>query len=231
VQAANNQPAVKMEEEDGDYHSNSSSTQLPSQHLFRNRDHRERRERHGHHGGGVDFSTVPTTPLSNCRHLMSPVRQSTDGDSSASHHYLLWSTPEWLAASGSCSGGEVGSRVASRGSVVSGGIPGSVVGGGIPGSVVSGGIPAAGVVVAGVAGGGGIPSVVDVGTGGVGVASGGGRGGRVGRGGGGRGSGGGGTRQTRQPTENAAGGTARQELEITPPLKWTLCCRPFGLFA
>jgi hypothetical protein len=37
VQAANNQPVVKMVEEDGDYHSNSSSTQLPSQHPFRNR--------------------------------------------------------------------------------------------------------------------------------------------------------------------------------------------------
>ena len=123
VQAANNQPAVQMEEEDGDYHSNSSSTQLPSQHPFRNRDHRERRERHGHHGSGVDFSTVPPTPLSNRRHLMSPVRQSTDGGNSASHHYLLRSTPERLAASGSCSGGEAGSRVSSRTSVVVGGIP------------------------------------------------------------------------------------------------------------
>jgi len=132
---------------------------------------------------------------------MSPIRQSTDGGNSASHHYLLRSTPERLAASSSRSGEEAGSRVSSRT---------SVVGDGIPGTVVSGGIPAAGVVVAGVAGGGGIPAVVDLGTGGLGVATGGVRGGRVGRSGGGRGGGGGGaTRRTRQPTGHAAGGTAR----------------------
>ena len=141
---------------------------------------------------------------------MSPVRQSTDGGNSASHHYLLRSTPERLAASGSCSGGEAGSRVSSRTGVVGAGISGSVVGGGTAGTVVGGGIPAAGVVVAGVAGGGGIPAVVDLGTGGLGVVTGGVRGGRVGRSGGGRGCGGGGaTRRTRQPTGHAAGGTAR----------------------
>jgi hypothetical protein len=187
-----------MEEEDGDYHSNSSSTQLASQHPFRNRDHRER---HGHHGDGVDLSTVLPTPLSNRHHLMSPVRQSMDGGSSTGHHYLLRSTPERLAASGSRSGGEVGSRVSE------GGLLGSRVAS--RGSVIGGGIPAGGVVVAGVTAGGGVPSVVDVGSGGLGVASGGGRGGRVGRGGGCKGSGGGGTRRTRQPTGHAAGGTAR----------------------
>jgi hypothetical protein len=99
------------------------------------------------------------------------------------------------------------------------------------GSVVGGGIPAAGVVVAGVAGGGGIPAVVDVGTGCVGVASGGGRGGRVGRSGGGRGSGGGGTRQTRQPTGHVAGGTARggvrnystAEVDSLLQVIWAIC--------
>jgi len=158
VQAANNQPKVKMEDLDnqevGDYHSNSSSTQLPPQHPFHNRD---QREHHGHRGGGVDLSTVPPTPLSNHHHLMSPIRQSTDGGSSTSHHYLLHSmTPERLAASGSHSGGEVGLRV------TGGGLLGSGVAS--RGGVVCGSIPAGGVVVAGVAAGGGVPSVVDLGT-------------------------------------------------------------------
>jgi len=210
---ANNQPAVEMvapdyHEEDG-HSTASSSTQLPSQHPLRQR-------LRGHRDGGTDLSTVPPTPLSNRRHLMSPVRQSADGGNSANHHYLLRSTPERLAASGSRSGGEAGSRVSSRTGVVGAGIFGSVVGGGTggivlgAGTVVGGGIPADGVVAAGVAGIGGIPAVVDVGTGGLGVSTGGVRGGRVGRSGGGRGGGGGGaTRRTRQPTGHAAGGTAR----------------------
>jgi hypothetical protein len=91
LQAANNQPTVKMvapdyHEEDGDYHSNSSSTQLPSQHPLQD-SYRER------HSGGVDFYNVLPTPLSNRHHLLSPVRTETP-----SHSYNLRTTPDRIAA-------------------------------------------------------------------------------------------------------------------------------------
>ena len=68
-------------------------TQLSSQHPFHYWEH---------HGGGVDLSTIPPTPLPNHRHLLSPIRQPMDGGSSTSHRYFLRSTPDRLAASGSC---------------------------------------------------------------------------------------------------------------------------------
>jgi len=85
--------APEYHEEDG-HSTGSSSTQLPSQHPLRHR-FQER------HGGGIDYSTVPPTPLSQRNHLLSPVRTQ-----SPSRRYNLCSTPERVAAldSGSVAG-------------------------------------------------------------------------------------------------------------------------------
>jgi len=112
VQAANNQPAVKMvvpdyHKEDG-HSTASTTTQIPSQHplrqLFRE-----------HCSGGVDVSTVPPTPLGNQHHLLSPVWTETP-----SHSYNLRSTPDREGSQGDGSGW----------AVAGGGVAGSAVGGG-----------------------------------------------------------------------------------------------------
>jgi hypothetical protein len=77
--------APDYHEEDG-HSTASSTTQLPSQHPLRHRFQE-------HHGGGIDYSTVPPTPLSHRNHLLSPVRTE-----SPSHGYNLHSTPERVAA-------------------------------------------------------------------------------------------------------------------------------------
>jgi hypothetical protein len=112
--AANNQPLVEMvapeyHEEDG-HSTGSSSTQLPSQHPLRHR-FQER------HGGGIDYSTVPPTPLSQGNHLLSPVRTQ-----SSSRRYNLRSTPERVAALDTVSVVGAGGGVAVSGVIV-GGVP------------------------------------------------------------------------------------------------------------
>jgi hypothetical protein len=77
--------APDYHEEDG-HSTASSTTQLSSHHPLRHRFQE-------HHGGGIDYSTVPPTPLSHRNHLLSPVRTE-----SPSHGYNLRSTPERVAA-------------------------------------------------------------------------------------------------------------------------------------
>jgi hypothetical protein len=110
--------APDYHEEDGDYHSSSSSTQIPSQHPLRDC-YRERCS------GGVDLSTVPLTPLSNCHHLLSPVRTER-----LSHSYNLHTTPDRIAAldrEGS-QGDSFGRAVAGGGVAESAVVVGSVAG-------------------------------------------------------------------------------------------------------
>jgi len=94
------------------------------------------------HNGGVDLSTVPPTPLSNCHHLLSPVWTETP-----SHSYNLHSTSDRIAALN-----QEGSQGDGFGwAVVGGGVAGSaVVGGSVAGS---GGGRVAGRGVVGGAGG------------------------------------------------------------------------------
>ncbi len=121
--------APDYHEEDGNS-STSSTTQIPSQHPLRHR-YRE------HHGGGIDLSTVPPTPLSHRCHLLSPIRTETP-----SHGYNHHSTPERITAlDREGPQGDGFSRAVTRG-----GVAGSaVVGGRVSGS--GGGVTGSGVVV------------------------------------------------------------------------------------
>jgi len=211
VRAANNQPAVIMV--DHDYHeedgqsTTSSTTQIPTQHPLSHR-YRER------HSGSVDLSTVPPTPLSNCRHLLSPVRMETPSNS-----YNLCSTPDRISA--------LGHREESQGNglgraVAGGAVAGSgVLGGGVP--VSGGGVARSGVIGGGAAGSGGGVAGTGVIEGGVAVAAGGqqrergGRGSQMRRGVAGRGLSGG--RRSRQSTGATAGGLAWGGVKNYTPAK------------
>jgi len=200
--------APDYHEEDGNSFT-SSTTQIPSQHPLCH-------QYWEHRGGSIDLSTVPPTPLSHCRRLLSPIRTETP-----SNGYNLHSTPERIAAL---------DREGSQGdgfgpAVTGGGVAGSaVVGGRVAGS--GGGVTGSGVIVGGVA-----VSAVDVASSGVAVArppvgvAGSGVGGtsqlrerggqvsRMGRGVAGRG------RRSRQSTGATAGGLARGGVKNYTPAK------------
>jgi hypothetical protein len=189
---------------DPDYHEDdghstaSSTTQLPSQHPFRQR-------LRGHRDGGTDLSTVPPTPLNRRLHLLSPLRTETP-----SHAYNLRSTPDREGSQGdgfgfAVAGGSVaGSGVGAVGVSGAGGGGVSGGGGGRVGGRGGGVGTAASRVAAGDAGRSAAPAAGGVAGRGVG--------GRVGRGVLGRGvvgGGGRGTTRTRQSTGPALGGPAR----------------------